>query len=88
MCFGIGSIVTAITFFLYSILLASIDDEYALLMLILDMFPLAISIVATALSSASLNKGFDSGMPKAGKALGIVSIVLTGIAMFICLSST
>jgi len=60
--------------------------EYALIMMI---FSLPLSIVGRVLSSSSQDAGNDSGVCGAGKAMGLVGIILTAVMMFfgfICLA--
>ena len=53
--------------------------------IVLAIIELIIGIVAVILSSAARNRGSKSGMAGAGKALGIVTIILSVVSFFIAL---
>ena len=85
MCFGIESIIFAAIMLLYSAMLAGYNSSLATSLFVIDVIPLVTGIVATSLSNVAMNKGFVSGISKAGKVTGILSIVFSAIAMFCCL---
>ena len=86
MCFSIESIVSAIICFCYSIMVADIGyEEACIIMFFADMIFLATSIVGTVLSSSAREKGFVNGITTTGKVLGIISIAICALSMFICL---
>ncbi len=66
----------------------SYSNEFEFLLgftVVLAIIQLIIGIVAVILGSMARNRGSRSGMAGAGKALGIVTIILSAISFFIAL---
>ncbi len=94
MVLGIEGLITAIFLLIFNFILLGICGEsyytsdlatYPAMMLSYDFIGLATGIAALILSSKARNKGNTSAMPGVAKGMGIPTIILSGISIFLAL---
>lgn len=89
---SITAIIGAVIALLYSLIALSSSDydlNYALggFSIFFALLFLAFAIPGLILSSSARNAGFKSGATKAGKVLGLISVIFCGVAIIFSLAS-